>query len=284
MLNFNFQYIFLYLFVFYINDLYNQTINSYKGLIMHKKTLVIIALSLLIASPAFAAQSLKVSAINDFTTVSPTKTMNVMAIERMEFKNGIIFENGTVINGQIFDVKQPKRGKRNASFKFKPISYTYNGKTTAINDENFIGKYKEYKELNKAEIAGKAATTAGGMILNVPLFSQGISLIKGMWKNNEDNRLKSGVVQVYKDSPLTYVEEGKDVVIKEDDIFILKFKSSDTEDWDAEEETRDPNQEYVRPTSSLESVPVAPSNSKFVEIKHPEEILKEIEEKNRQNN
>lgn len=242
---------------------------------MFKKN-VLIATALLFATPAFAAQSLKVSALNDFKTTNPTKTMQVEALEHVEFKNGIIFENGTIINGQIIDVKQPKRGKRNASFKFKPTSYTYNGKTTAIDDENFIGKYKEYKELNKAELAGKAATTAGGMILHVPLFSQGISLIKGMWKNNEDNRLKSGVVQVYKDSPLTYVEEGKDVVIKEDDIFIFKFKSSESEDLDAED-SGETDTEYVRPQQSKQYETGSPTNApKTFTTKEPEQILNEV--------
>ena len=242
---------------------------------MFKKN-ILVAFILLIATPAFSAQSIKVTALNEFTTTNPTKTMQVIALEHVEFKNGIIFENGTIIKGQILDVKQPKRGKRNASFKFKPTSYTYNGKTTIVDDENFIGKYKEYKELNKAEIAGKAATTAGGMILHVPLFSQGISLLKGMWKNNEDNRLKSGVVQVYKDSPLTYVEEGKDINIKEDDIFIFKFKSSEAEDLDSDD-SEEINTEYVRPQKTTQHETGSPTNApKTFTAKEPEQILNEV--------
>lgn len=237
---------------------------------------ILVALAILIATPAFSAQAVKVTALNNFSTINPTKTMQVVAIEHVEFKNGIIFENGTVITGQILDVKQPKRGKRNASFKFKPTSYSYNGKTSTVEDENFIGKYKEYKELNKAELAGKAATTAGGMILHVPLFSQGISLIKGMWKNNEDNRLKSGVVQVYKDSPLTYVEEGKDINIKEDDVFIFKFKSSEAEDLDADD-SEELNIEYVRPSQTTTYETGAPTNApKTFTAKEPEQILNEV--------
>jgi len=243
---------------------------------MNTKNILIITTMLFLTSPVFAAQSIKVSAMNDFTTTKPSKTMKVMAIEKVEFKNGIIFHNGTIINGEIFDVKQPKRGKRNASFKFKPYSYTYNGKTTTVDDDNFIGKYKEYKELNKAELAGKAATTAGGMILHVPLFSQGVSMIKGMWKNTEENRLKSGVIQVYKDSPLTYVEEGKDITIKENDIFIFKFKSSDTEDLD-EETNNEIETEYVKPNIYQQDNKAFESNTaKTFETKHPEQILEEI--------
>ena len=128
--------------------------------------------------------------------------------------------------GNIIDVKQPKRAKRNASFKFQPLTYTYNGRTQKIEDPEFIAKYAEYKELNKAQLATSAATTAGGMIFHIPLLSEGVSFIKGLWKNPENNRLKSGALQVYKDSPLSYIEEGKDVYITRDTMFVLKFKSS----------------------------------------------------------
>jgi len=243
-----------------------------------KKLLINIFVIFAITSPpAFCAQALKVSAVNDFNTIKPTKTLKVISHEHAEFKNGIVFENGGLIIGEVIDVKQPKRGKRNASFKFKPISYTYNGKTTQISDDNFIGKYKEYKELNKAEVATKAATTAGGLIFNIPLFSQGVSLIKGMWKNDEDNRLKSGVVQVYKDSPLTYVEEGKDIVIKEDDIFILKFKTSESEEFDEQDINNPSENEYVKPTTNINIIDGNSTSdpATFTE-KHPEQILEEV--------
>lgn len=237
-------------------------------------TLIVFAIT---STPVFSSQAVKVSAVNDFTTVSPTKTLKVIAQEHAEFKNGIVFENGGLIIGEVIDVKQPKRGKRNASFKFKPISYTYNGKTTKIADDNFIGKYKEYKELNKGEVATKAATTAGGLILNIPLFSQGVSLIKGMWKNKEDNRIKSGVVQVYKDSPLTYVEEGKDVIIKEDDIFIFKFKTSESEDFDEQDTNNENDVEYIKPVANTKTIEGKSTSipSTFTE-KHPEQILEEV--------
>lgn len=248
------------------------------------KLYILIFICSLITMPAHAAKSVKVQAVTEFNSLRPAATMKVITLERAEFKNGLVFEDGTLLNGEIIDVKQPKRAKLNASFKFKPVSYTYLGKTHKIEDPEFIAKYAEYKELDKAGLATSAATTAGGMLFHIPLLSQGVSFVKGIWKNPENNRLKSGVVQVYKDSPLSYIEEGKDIEIKEDTMFILKFKSSDAEDLDAEQQEETAateenivpaaNQQNQQPKEIKEDVPAAPSS---INIVHPEDVLKEVE-------
>lgn len=189
-----------------------------------KKLFLFSATFIFLMSPAFA-ESLKVSALQSFSTESPSDTLKVIVVERMEFKNGIVFEDGAILKGNILDVKPPKRAKLNASFKFQPVEYTYNGKTQIINDNDFVGKYASIKTINKGDVAVSAAATAGGLILQIPGLSQGVSFVKGIIKNNDENRLKSGVVQVYKDSPLSYVEEGKEIEILKDEVFVLKFKT-----------------------------------------------------------
>ena len=244
-----------------------------------------------ICMPACAAQSVKVAALTEFNSLRPVDTMRVIVLERVEFKNGIVFEDGTVVDGQIFDVKQPKRAKLNASFKFRPTTYRYNGKVYKVEDPEFFAKYAEYKELDKAALATSAATTAGGLIFHIPLLSEGVSLVKGMWKNPENNRLKSGVVQVYKDSPLSYIEEGKDIEIKKDTMFIFKFKSSDAEDLDAENtdaamvEDDKSAQNPEKNITNITPVPAAsveiqePDNTsvKHIQTVDPEEVLREVE-------
>ena len=245
-----------------------------------KKTVYFLTLLVLcvFSSPANAAKSVKVSALSEFNSIRPVKTMKVMVLERAEFKNGIVFEDGTVINGEIFDVKQPKRAKLNASFKFKPVSYTYNGKTSNIDDPEFVAKYAEYKELDKAGLATSAATTAGGMLFHIPLLSEGVSFVKGVWKNPENNPLKSGVVQVYKDSPLSYVEEGKDVYITKDTMFLLKFKSSDSEDLDGVPTNNVTPVNNITPVNTVNKLPLPEQTApKHIETVHPEDVLREVE-------
>lgn len=251
---------------------------------MKKNIILAIAATMLFVSmPANAAKSVKVTALSEFNSLFPTDQMKVVVVERAEFKNGLIFEDGTILKGEIFDVKQPKRAKRNATFKFRPITYTYNGKVQKINDPEFVAKYAPYKELDKGAIATSAATTAGGMIFHIPLLSEGVSLVKGMWKNPEDNRLKSGVVQVYKDSPLSYIEEGKDVVITKDTLFVLKFKSSDEEDLDvpADEIKEDTPVNNItnsqQPPVIQEQDDTQAQKAGNIKTPHPDEVLKEVE-------
>ena len=256
-----------------------------------KKNIITLFLTLFLctATATQAATKVEVEAITPFSTLKPTQTMKVITHQKVEFENGVVFEDGTVVTGNIIEVIEPKRGKRNASFKFQPTTYFYNGKTTKIYDDDFVAKYKEKKDLNKGEMALSAATTAGGFLFNIPGLSQGVSMLKGMVKNQEDNRLKSGVKQVYKDSPLAYVEEGKDVEIRPKDIFYLKFKTNKSEDIDNEDDTdtaslEEPVKQPVS-TDNQTSIEVnnqtqqedfvrSPQNLKFT---HPDEVLKEVE-------
>lgn len=244
---------------------------------------IIIFICFLITMPAHAAKSVKVQAVTEFNSLRPVSTMKVIVLEKSEFKNGLVFEDGTLLYGNIIDVKQPKRAKLNASFRFKPVTYTYLGKTKKIEDPEFIAKYAECKELDKLGIATSAATTAGGMIFHIPLLSEGVSLVKGIWKNPENNRLKSGVVQVYKDSPLSYIEEGKDIDIKADTVFILKFKASDAEDLEEEQQEGDniqnstPNTVPTANQPPKEKTENPPVTSSAINIVHPEDVLKEVE-------
>ena len=271
---------------------------------MKKSFILLFVLLVSWGLPANAAQKVKVTALTPFNSLNPTNKMKVITLERVEFNNGIVFEDGTVVYGDIIEVKQPKRAKLNASFKFKPTSYMYNGKTYTVNDPDFIAKYVQYKELNKVEMATSAAATAGGIIFHIPLLSEGVSFVKGAIKNPDDNRFKSGAKQVYKDSIFSYVEEGKDVDIKENTMFILKFKSSDIEDLDEEsndeisnqkksedapeeEVTKDLNQENTdnnteqQQEQTQQNNPPAPNVStmpaKHIVAVDPEKILKEVE-------
>lgn len=256
---------------------------------MKKNTITLfLALFLGTTTSTFAATKVEVEAITPFSTLKPTQTMKVITHQKVEFENGVVFEDGTVITGNIIEVTSPKRGKRNASFKFQPTTYFYNGKTTKIYDDDFVAKYKEKKDLNKGEMALSAATTAGGFLFNIPGLSQGVSMLKGMVKNQEDNRLKSGVKQVYKDSPLAYVEEGKDVTINPKDVFYLKFKTNKTEDLDSEEESDigtiyEPVKQPVDTEETSIEVKSQETQEDFVrshqnlKFTHPDEVLKEVE-------
>lgn len=250
-----------------------------------KKALISISLLAftLIAGPV-QAQSLKVSALEDFTTEAPAQTLKVMTLEETHLKNGIIIPEGTVIKGEIFDVRPPMRGKLNATFKFKPLTYSYNGQQAQINSEEIIAKYAPYKELNKAELATSAVSTAGSMFLKVPGFGQAVSFVKGAAKDPDNNRLKSGVTQIYKDSPLAYLEEGKEVVLKKDEMFILKFKTKEEKEAEPKTDTNKANEpaaeKTIVPTASTKQQVSDPSQAiQPIHTSDPYEVLKEVDKK-----
>ena len=86
---------------------------------------------------------------------------------------------------------------------------------------------EEIKKTPPKKIAKKAVSTVGNFF--VAGFSYGVSFVDGVKQNKEDNRLKSGVKQVYDDSFLSYVEYGHEVEIKEGQEFYLVVKKAKEE-------------------------------------------------------
>ena len=251
-----------------------------------KKIFITFALFLVCTIPA-AALSVKVTAMEDFTTEKPSPTLKVRVLEHVELDNGLVFEDGTVLNGEIFDVKEPTRGKRNATFKFRPTSYSFNGKVTKIKDnETLWAKYAPYKELDAAGMAVSAATFVGEKALNVPFLGQAVSFTKGFVKNPDGNRLKSGAKQIYKDSLFSYVEEGKEITLKKEELFILKFKVKDEDTVETEDGEQQPQTSVESPeipVNDKSAVPL-PDNSAPAEMEQstihavdPYEVLQEVE-------
>lgn len=179
------------------------------------------------AVPAFA-ERLHVQAMSDFSTAAPSEFIIFKALNAVELSPDVKLWGGYVVKARVDEITPPKRLKRNARFKIVPVSYTDNqGYTCAIKEE-FVGKYSPKFELNKAEVAKTAALGVGGYF--VKGLSLGYHAVEGAVKNEEGNRAKSSVVSVYKNSPLSYVENGQELEIKEGDLFSFTFKVDDDED------------------------------------------------------
>ena len=200
-----------------------------------KKVLIkvgVLALLLTLASPVFADR-LHVQALTDFSTASPVNTITFQALDSIELGSDVKIWSGDIVDAHIQEIIPPNRLKRNASFKIVPVSYTDTAGTKHTINEEFIGKFSPKFELDKGQLAKNAALTVGNH------FFQGLSLgyhaLEGAVKNEEGNRVKSSVVSVYKNSPLSYVENGQELDIKEGDLFSFTFKTgSDEKDFDEE--------------------------------------------------
>ena len=193
------------------------------------KKLLFLTVALLITISVSNAETSKihVTAINEFDTINPPKKIDVKVIEYGFLGNHYLRE-GDVIHCNVIKVTDPKRGKRNASFTVSPVSYTSNGETISI-EESYYGKYapkiiskEEIKNIDKVQVGKKAVKTVGGFF--VKGVAPAMSLAEGMVKNEEGNMLESGVKQVYKDSPFSYVEKGQELDLEPGEKFYLIFK------------------------------------------------------------
>ena len=210
----------------------------------NKFLLLLLAFTIFMPASYSSAIQMKVSAINEFKTDAPSKTINVSVREDIMLGQYSIHA-GDKLLCNVLEVTDPKRGKQNAGIYVQPVSYTSSGKTILINDE-YIGKYsktvlskEEIMNMPKLGLVKKAAVTVGSFYIKG--LSQGVSLAEGIVRNEDGNRLKSGVKQVYEDSPLSYVEKGSELDIMPGDDFYLVFKHEEPD------EDEKPNYSYTAP-------------------------------------
>lgn len=208
---------------------------------MYKKLAVLVVAFVLSISVSNAAVQMKVAAQQSFSTENPGQYIKVSVLHDTVLGKYDLKAND-MLKCRVLQVTDPKRGKRNASFYVQPICFSDYGKVTQINEE-YYGKYsktvlskEEIKNLPKGKIIKSAALTVGSYF--VKGLSTGVSFAQGVIQNDEDNRLKSGVVQAYKDSPLSYVEKGEELSINPGDEFYFVLNTD-------EEEAEEPNYSYT---------------------------------------
>lgn len=165
------------------------------------------------------AQTIEVESLTEFTTAEPPTSISVKLIDPLELTGEFNLKPGVILQGNLIDVVSPKRLKRDASFSFVPVSYIdIDGKLHELNNE-VVASYNV--PIDKKALAKTAALGVGSYF--VKGLSIGAAAIEGAVKNEEDNRLKSSAVSAYEASPISYVEKGEDIQIKEHQSFFLKF-------------------------------------------------------------
>lgn len=186
-----------------------------------KKLLLFAAI--LIIGTSVSAETLKVEAITPFSTTNPPETIQVRARGEILLSPDVKIIDGDILSGSLTDIKDPKRLKRNATFKYEIKTVTNNdGTLTEVSDNN-IAKYVPPLRLDKKELAKSAALTVGNH------FVEGLSItyraVEGSVKseNGVGNRISSAVENVYEHSVLSYASKGEEVVINSGEIFGLKF-------------------------------------------------------------
>ncbi len=195
-----------------------------------KRLFVLFVLVILTAVQPVMAKNVKVEAMSDFSTANPPKTWQVKVVEGFVAKNGYAVSEGSVFEGKIEDVKNPKRLKRNAVFTFVPTVF-HDSKTgqSYTMKQNFRGKYSSIGDITVKSVAKTGAVAVGNQVIGA-FVGPGVALVEGVVKNEEGNRAKSALVSVYESTPLSYVNKGKELEIVKGQRFTMSFKLADEDE------------------------------------------------------
>ena len=159
----------------------------------------------------------------DFSSEYPPKSFNVTVYEDYYIKNMGMIAKGTVLYLEILKVSDAKRAKRDASVEARIVKVysPINDETVNVNNPRAIVKLSKYKELDK----GNVATNVGITVANhfVKHITYPAHFVKGVVKDKEGNRLKSGVKEVYDSSILSYVEKGEELNLQAGDLATLTY-------------------------------------------------------------
>ena len=127
--------------------------------------------------------------------------------------NDLNLKENEKIELKIVNYVPPKRGKRNGFYNIKYGIY-YTGTMRASTPKDF------------KEIAKTAGTTIAGTVLKIPGFSQALAVSKGLILPNENqSRIKSAGENLYKSTPLKYIEKWENFAVEQDGIVVIKLKS-----------------------------------------------------------
>jgi len=187
-----------------------------------KKKLLTFAFIFYLLTSVVHAQTIKVIALNKFSTKNPSSEYQVQIIKTEEIAEKFLLETGTIISGYVTELHKPKRGKVDSYFEFQPTSISYEGQTTDITQSNIVGVIVAYKPINPQSLVGNVAIKAANFF--VLGSSQAISFTLGAAQAKNGNRIKSGLQRVYKDSFVSFIEPGKELEINTGDILVLKLK------------------------------------------------------------
>lgn len=186
-----------------------------------KKILSIFVVAIVLLTSKAQAQTIKVSAVDNFSSDQPASIFRIKTLEDNEIQ-GMLFKSDTIISGIVLRVQEPTRGKRDGYFEFIPNLITYQGESVKINLPKTAAQIMYYKPTDPKKETLNATLKVANFFLK-GLIS-GIEFAQGAIKAENGQRIKSGAMNVYNNSFLSYIEVGNQLNIKSGDILVLKLK------------------------------------------------------------
>jgi hypothetical protein len=196
-----------------------------------KKFLIILLLFLLAHCYAI---NIVVQSKKDVVKNTKNADFSAIVIQGASFKNNYGFYKDDIINGKIISYSEAKRAKRSAYFIVSVDSVYRNNQKLKYDYSEIEAKVIKFSEKDMKKLGVKAGVTAGLHAAGhyIPGVSPIYYFTKGFVKpEKEETRFASGVKSVYKNSPLSYVEKGDELTIKNDDFLTMKLYNKNVPKW-----------------------------------------------------
>lgn len=187
-----------------------------------KKILFAFTFAFFLGTSSVQAKSIKVTAVENFKSTQPSQTFTVQTIESKEISKNIFIPANTTFSGFIVNVEEPKRGKRNSYIEFVPTSLTYEGKTTKLNHPTITAKITGYTPIDPKSATVDVSLKVANFLLKGLISA--CQFVQGAATAQNGTRIKSGAMNVYKHSFLSYIEVGDELNVKKGDILTFKIK------------------------------------------------------------
>ena len=196
-----------------------------------KKILIILFLFLLM--PVLAI-NIVVQSTSNISKNSKNSEFSAKVIRGESFKNSYGFYQNDIIKGLITDYIEPKRAKRSAYIVVSPKTVYRNNTNLSYDYSNIEAKVIKYTKMDLKETGVKAGVSAGLKAGSnyIPGLSPIYYFTKGfIHPQKGEKRIASGAKSVYENSPLSYIEKGDDLHIKNGDYLTMKLYYKDVPKW-----------------------------------------------------
>lgn len=200
-----------------------------QGEVMKKLIAICTIFILVLTSNMSFADTIKVytQTLQDYSINS--NCIKFKILKDCTLPKGEILQSGAYLVGKVLDIQDAKRGKQNGYAMVQILEYiTPTGNILKVKNPNAIAKVQQYEKykITEDEVVSKGATVAGLFVKNI---SYPINFAYGIIRPDEgENRIVSGVQNVYEKSFLSYIGEGKDIEFKANTTFVMVFRTTRT--------------------------------------------------------
>lgn len=188
-----------------------------------KKFFILLAF-LMFSCSGVQAKSIKVVALEPFSTAHPSETFAIQTLQDEYLPDDVFLPEDAMITGQIVHVEAPKRGKRNGYIQFVPQKIVYYDKTIDIKSSKLVAIITYYRPIDPKDFVFTVARKTANFMFKGVVSAAEFAL--GAIENEEGNPIKSGAMNVYRDSFFVYIEVGDELNVHKGDTLVFKIKRS----------------------------------------------------------